>query len=78
MRLLRTTTKTSRDKGYFERRGKNEYQKRGIFLIAAAIDDDKERIRDIEVWETDVNTHHCPLTSASDTEAYRGHNICRA
>lgn len=26
---------------------KNEYQKKGIFLIAAAIDDDKERIRDI-------------------------------
>ena len=30
----------------------------------------KERIRDIEVWKTDVNTHHCPLTTASDTEAY--------
>ena len=30
----------------------------------------KERIRDIEVWKTDVNTHHCPLTSASDTKAY--------
>jgi hypothetical protein len=31
----------------------------------------KERIRDIEVWEEDVNTHHCPLrTAASDTEAY--------
>ena len=30
----------------------------------------KERIRDIEVWKTDVNTHHCPLTTASDTESY--------
>lgn len=30
----------------------------------------KERIRDIEVWKTDVNTHHCPLTTASDTKAY--------
>jgi hypothetical protein len=30
----------------------------------------KERIRDIEVWKTDINTHHCQLTSASDTEAY--------
>ena len=30
----------------------------------------KERIRDIEVWETDVNTHHCPMTTASDTKAY--------
>ena len=30
----------------------------------------KERIRDIEVWETDVNTHHCPMTTASNTEPY--------
>ena len=30
----------------------------------------KERIRDIEVWKTDVNTHHCPLTTASNTESY--------
>ena len=30
----------------------------------------KERIRDIEVWEDDVNTHHCPMTSASDTGEY--------
>ncbi len=30
----------------------------------------KERIRDIKVWGTDVNTHHCPLTTASDTEVY--------